>query len=108
MAATGWTTLVIAGLMETGWAIGLNYTQGFTRFVPSVVTVLFMIGSFCFLSRSLNELPVGTAYAVWTGIGIIGTVILGVILFGESRELLRILCILLILSGIIGLWAVTP
>ncbi|MCG7855179.1 MAG: multidrug efflux SMR transporter [Methanoregulaceae archaeon] len=106
MAAGAWITLVFAGLMETRWAIGLKYTQGFTRLVPSVVTVLFMIGSFYFLSRSLNELPVGTAYAVWTGIGIIGTVILGIVLFGESRELLRILCILLILSGIVGLWAV--
>jgi quaternary ammonium compound-resistance protein SugE len=108
MAAGAWITLVVAGLMETGWAIGLKCTQGFSRLVPSVVTVLFMVGSFYFLSRSLNELPVGTAYAVWTGIGIVGTVILGILLFGESREVLRILCILLILSGIVGLWVVTP
>jgi quaternary ammonium compound-resistance protein SugE len=107
MAAGAWITLVVAGLMETGWAIGLKCTQGFSRLVPSVVTVLFMVGSFYFLSRSLNELPVGTAYAVWTGIGIIHTIILGILLFGESRGMLRILCLLLILSGIAGLWAVT-
>jgi quaternary ammonium compound-resistance protein SugE len=86
MAAGAWTTLVVAGLMETGWAIGLKCTQGFSRLIPSVVTALFMVGSFYFLSRSLNELPVGTAYAVWTGIGIVGTVILGILLFGESRR----------------------
>jgi quaternary ammonium compound-resistance protein SugE len=108
MAAGAWLMLVVAGLMETGWAVGLKYTQGFTRPLPSVATVLFMIGSFFFLYRSLNELPVGTAYAVWTGIGIIGTVLFGIFFFGESRELIRILCILLILSGIIGLWVVTP
>ena len=103
MALTAWTSLVIAGLMETGWAIGLKYTEGFTRLLPSAVTVALMAGSFYFLSQSLRELPIGTAYAVWTGIGAVGTVILGILLFGESRDIARILFLMLIITGIFGL-----
>ncbi len=103
MAVNAWLSLLVAGIMETGWAVGLKYTEGFSRLVPSVVTIALMAGSFYFLSKSLSDLPIGTAYAVWTGIGAVGTVILGMYLFGESRDLLRILCLLLIISGIIGL-----
>ena len=103
MALNAWLSLAVAGIMETGWAIGLKYTEGFSQLLPSVVTIALMGGSFYFLSKSLETLPVGTAYAVWTGIGAVGTVILGIALFGESRDLLRILCLLFIISGIIGL-----
>lgn len=103
MAVNAWLSLVVAGIMETGWAIGLKYTEGFSQLLPSVVTIALMGSSFYFLSKSLETLPVGTAYAVWTGIGAVGTVILGIVLFGESRDTLRILCLLLIISGIIGL-----
>ena len=98
-----WGHLFVAGLFEVSWAIGLKYTEGFTKLWPSVGTGLAMLLSFYFLSQSLKTLPVGTAYAVWTGIGAAGTVILGIVLFGESRELLRILCIVLIVAGIVGL-----
>ncbi|GAB7015028.1 quaternary ammonium compound efflux SMR transporter SugE [Methanogenium cariaci] len=107
MTVNAWISLLVAGAMETGWAIGLKYTEGFSRLVPSVVTIALMAGSFYFLSKSLTDLPIGTAYAVWTGIGAVGTVILGIYLFGESRDLLRILCLLLIISGIIGLKVVS-
>lgn len=103
MTLNAWLSLLVAGIMETGWAVGLKYTEGFTQLLPSVLTIALMGGSFYFLSKSLETLPIGTAYAVWTGIGAVGTVILGILLFGESRELLRILCILLVISGIIGL-----
>ena len=107
MVVNAWLSLLVAGIMETGWAVGLKYTEGFSRLIPSVVTIALMAGSFYFLSKSLNDLPIGTAYAVWTGIGAVGTVILGIYLFGESRDLLRILCLLLIISGIIGLKVVS-
>jgi quaternary ammonium compound-resistance protein SugE len=103
MAQNAWLFLLAAGIMETGWAVGLKYTEGFTRLLPSVFTIALMGGSFYFLSKSLQALPIGTAYAIWTGIGAVGTVIVGIILFGESRELLRILCLLLIISGVFGL-----
>lgn len=108
MAATAWVILIIAGLMETGWAVGLKYTEGWTKVLPSAATVILMAGSFYLLSKSLEELPVGTAYAVWTGIGAIGTVIIGMLVLGESRDVLRVLCILLIVAGIIGLMVVSP
>lgn len=108
MVPTAWIYLFIAGLMETGWAIGLKYTEGWTKFWPSVGTVVLMAGSFYLLSRSLEDLPVGTAYAVWTGIGAVGTVIIGMLVLGESRDTLRILCLLLIVSGIVGLKIVSP
>lgn len=103
-----WTYLFIAGLLEVVWAIGLKYTEGFSRLLPSAVTVAAMIASFYFLAQALKTLPVGTGYAVWTGIGAVGTAIAGMILFGESREVARILCILLIVAGIIGLKFTSP
>jgi len=88
---------------ECGWAIGLKYTEGFTRLVPSLLTVAAMALSFWLLSAAMKTIPVGTAYAVWTGIGAVGVAILGMALFGESREMVRIICLLLIVSGILGL-----
>jgi quaternary ammonium compound-resistance protein SugE len=108
MMQNAWLLLFIAGLMETGWAIGLKYTEGFTKFWPSVGTLALMAGSFYLLSKSLEDLPVGTAYAVWTGIGAAGTVIIGMIILGESRDVLRILCLLLIVAGIVGMKVLTP
>ncbi len=96
-------TLFFAGILEAGWAIGLKYTEGFTRVWPSVATLVLMGGSIYLLSRSLTGLSLGTAYAVWTGIGAVGTVIAGLVLFDESRSALRLLCILLIVAGIVGL-----
>ncbi len=98
-----WIYLVIAGVFEVGWAMGLKYSQGFTRFLPSILTVIGMIASFYFLSLSLKSLPIGTAYAIWTGIGTIGTVLLGILLFKEPVNLMRIVCIVLIVSGVVGL-----
>ncbi len=107
MTISAWATLLVAGLMETGWAVGLKYSDGFTRLIPSLLTVGLMAGSFYFLSLSLRDLPLGTSYAVWTGIGAIGTVLLGMVLFGESRETARLLCLFLIVAGILGLRFVT-
>ncbi len=98
-----WTYLLIAGMLEIGWAIGLKYTEGWTRLWPSIGTGLTMIASFYFLSLALRTLPVGTAYAVWTGIGAAGTALLGMFLLGESRDLIKIVCIMLIISGVTGL-----
>jgi quaternary ammonium compound-resistance protein SugE len=98
-----WTYLVIAGLLEIGWAVGLKYTESFSRLWPSVATVCAMIASFAFLSAALKTIPIGAGYAVWTGIGAAGTAIIGIIFFGESRETLRILCLLLIITGVVGL-----
>jgi quaternary ammonium compound-resistance protein SugE len=98
-----WIFLGIAGLFECAWAIGSKYTEGFTRLWPSIFTIVAMIVSFQLLSLSMKSIPVGTAYAVWTGIGAVGVALLGMVLFGESREFMRILCILLIVSGVIGL-----
>jgi quaternary ammonium compound-resistance protein SugE len=98
-----WVYLVIAGIFEMVWAVGLKYTEGFTRLLPSAATIAAMVLSFVFLSQALKSLPVGTAYAVWTGIGAAGTAVLGIVLFGESRDVLRILCLSLIVIGIIGL-----
>lgn len=98
-----WTMLFVAGLLEIGWAIGLKYTDGFTRLMPSVLTIISMIASVLLLGLSLKTLPVGTAYAVWTGIGTVGTAILGIWLLGDPATILRIVCIGLIVAGIIGL-----
>jgi quaternary ammonium compound-resistance protein SugE len=98
-----WLYLILAGLLEVGWALGLKYTEGFTKLTPSIFTVAAMIGSFALLGQALRVLPIGTAYAIWTGIGAVGTAILGIVLFDEPRDLARILCILLIVVGIIGL-----
>lgn len=98
-----WVYLFIAGLFEIGWAIGLKYTEGFTRIVPSTLTAVSMIASVLLLGLALRELPVGTGYAVWTGIGTVGTAILGIYLFGEPATAARLACIALIVSGIAGL-----
>ena len=103
-----WLALVIAGIFETGWAIGLKYTEGFTRLVPSVLTLIAMAISFVLLAWSLKTLPVGTAYAIWTGIGALGTAMLGIALFNEPATVMRLLCIGLILSGIVGLKVFSP
>lgn len=103
-----WIMLIIAGLFEMGWAIGLKYSQGFTKPIPSVLTIIGMIASFYFLSLSLKSLPLGTAYAIWTGIGTVGTVIFGIILFKEPADIIRLVCIGFIVIGIVGLKVVTP
>ncbi|WP_018239506.1 quaternary ammonium compound efflux SMR transporter SugE [Ensifer sp. BR816] len=98
-----WFTLLLAGLLEIGWAIGLKYTDGFTRLTPTVLTVGSMILSIALLGLAVRTLPLGTAYAVWTGIGTIGTVVLGIILFAEPMTVARLGCIGLIVAGIAGL-----
>ncbi|WP_374434627.1 multidrug efflux SMR transporter [Tabrizicola sp.] len=98
-----WVIVVIAGLMETGWALGLKYSEGFTRLVPSVVTIVLALGSFYLLSVAMKSLPVGTAYAVWVGIGAVGTAIAAVFLFQEPVNLMRVMGVLLILAGIAAL-----
>jgi quaternary ammonium compound-resistance protein SugE len=104
----GWILLLLAGLMEVGWAVGLKYTEGFTRPLPTALTVASMVASLGLLGLSLKTLPLGTAYAVWTGVGTVGTVVLGIILLGEEASLLRIACIGLIVAGIVGLKLVSP
>lgn len=98
-----WGYLAIAGLFEIGWAIGLKYSDGFSKPFPSVLTVAAMGLSIWFLAIAMRTIPIGTAYAVWTGIGAIGVAILGMLLFGESREFIRLACLFLIIAGIIGL-----
>ena len=102
-----WIYLTVAGLLEIGWAIGLKYTEGFTRLLPSLWTIASMILSVVLLGLALKTLPVGTAYAVWTGIGAVGTAALGIYLFAEPATALRLISIGLILSGIVGLKLVT-
>ena len=103
-----WALLFLAGLFEIGWAVGLKYTDGFTRPWPTIGTALAMIMSVVLLALAVRTLPIGTAYAVWTGIGAAGTVILGIALFGEPATLLRLLFVGLIVAGIVGLKLVTP
>ena len=98
-----WIYLVVAGVFEIGWAIGLKFTEGFSRLWPSAWTIVAMIASFVFLAQALKHLPLGTAYAVWTGIGAAGTAVLGIILFDESRDVVRLFCLGLVLLGIFGL-----
>lgn len=98
-----WLILFVAGLLEVGWAVGLKYTEGFTRLVPTLFTGFFLVASMVLLGVAVRTLPLGTAYAVWTGIGTIGTVILGVVLFDEPATTLRLVCIGLIVAGIVGL-----
>ncbi|OMG53083.1 QacE family quaternary ammonium compound efflux SMR transporter [Azonexus hydrophilus] len=107
-SGVAWIILAIAGLCEIGWAVGLKYTEGFSRLWPSVWTVIAMVASVALLGWSLKVLPLGTAYAVWTGIGAVGTAILGIYLFGESREVARLVSIGLIVAGIVGLKLLTP
>jgi quaternary ammonium compound-resistance protein SugE len=102
-----WLMLVLAGLLEIGWAIGLKYTEGFTRLLPSVATIAAMAASMTLLGLAARTLPIGTAYAVWTGIGTVGTALLGIALFGEPATFLRLLFVSLIVIGIGGLKWVT-
>lgn len=98
-----WVVLFVAGLLEIGWAVGLKYTAGFTRLWPSVATGLAMVGSMALLGVALRSLPLGIAYATWTGIGTVGTAVLGIVLFREPATALRMVCMALIVAGIIGL-----
>lgn len=103
-----WGILVLAGLFEVGWAIGLKYTEGFTRLWPTVWTVLAMIVSLYLLGLAMKSLPVGTAYAVWVGVGAVGTVILGIVLLGDPANTARIVSVALIIAGLIGLKLSSP
>ncbi|MDX5423043.1 MAG: multidrug efflux SMR transporter [Hymenobacteraceae bacterium] len=98
-----WIYLILAGICEIGWAFGLKYSEGFTKLGVSAVTVFVMILSFVLLSQAMRHLPLGTAYAIWTGIGAAGTAILGIVFLNEPRDAIRIFCILLIITGVIGL-----
>ena len=103
-----WIVLLLAGVFEVAWAVGLKYTEGFTRLGPTLWTVAAMALSLALLGFALRTLPLGTAYAVWTGVGTVGTALLGIWLFGESADLPRLLCILLIVAGIAGLKLLSP
>ena len=103
-----WTLLLVAGLLEVGWAVGLKYTAGFTRPLPTTLVLACMAASVWLLAIALRSIPVGTGYAVWTGIGAVGTAVLGMILFGESRDAVRLGCIALIVAGIAGLKLFSP
>jgi len=103
-----WITLVAAGLFEIGWALGLKFSDGFTRPWPSIATVVAMAISIGLLAMSLKAVPLGTAYAIWTGIGAVGTVILGITLFGEPADVARVVCIVLIVMGMVGLRIASP
>ena len=103
-----WIILFVAGLCEVGWAVGLKYADGFTRPVPSLITLGFLTASMGLLAMAVRSLPLGTAYGVWTGIGVVGTVILGIVLFKEPVTAARLICLGLILTGITGLKLTTP
>ena len=98
-----WFYLVTAGVFECGWAVGLKYSDGFTKPVPTILTLAAMVISVWLLSIAMRTIPVGTAYAIWTGIGAVGVAILGIVMFGESRDIVRVLSLFLIIAGIIGL-----
>jgi quaternary ammonium compound-resistance protein SugE len=98
-----WLVLILAGLLEIGWAVGLKFTDGFSRLGPTIACVLAVVGSLGLLGVAIRDLPLGTAYAVWTGIGTVGTAVAGMILFDESADLLRLACIGLIVAGMVGL-----
>lgn len=98
-----WIWLIVAGLLEIAWAIGLKYTDGFSRLWPTLWTVLLMLGSFWCLAQAVKALPLGTSYAIWTGIGAVGTAIAGIILFKEPATAARLVCMVLIVAGIAGL-----
>ncbi len=98
-----WIILTIAGIFECAWAIGLKYTEGFSRPLPSILTLVAMAVSVLLLALAMKTIPVGTAYAIWTGIGAVGVAVLGMVLFGESRDVARLVCLALIVSGIVGL-----
>ncbi len=103
-----WFYLLVAGLLEVAWAIGLKQSAGFSKLWPSVWTIVAMIASFSLLASALKTIPVGTGYAVWTGIGTVGTIIVGIVFLGEARDAARLACLALIVSGIIGLKLVSP
>lgn len=103
-----WIYLVAAGLTEIIWAVGLKHSDGFKKLWPSIFTVIMMLLSFVLLSQAMRKLPLGTAYAVWTGIGAVGTVIYGMVRLNEPRDVARIVCVAVIVGGIIGLKALTP
>ena len=98
-----WIYLIVAGLLEVGWAIGLKYTAGFTRLWPSMATLAAMVVSFALLAQAIKTIPLGTGYAVWTGIGAAGTAIFGMMFLNEPRDVARVLCLVLIVAGVIGL-----
>ncbi len=104
----GWVSLMMAGVLEIVWALGLKYSDGFTRLWPSVLTLTAIAMSFALLGLSLKSVPFGTAYAVWTGIGAVGAAVTGIMLFGESADLARVACLVLIVAGTAGLRLVTP
>ena len=108
VAKMAWAVLIVAGLFEVGWAIGLKYTEGFTRFWPTVFTVVSMVISLGLLGLAMKSLPVGTAYAVWVGVGAVGTVLLGILLLGEPVSIARLASVSLILAGIVGLKLSSP
>jgi len=103
VAVTGWIYLLLAALFEIGWAIGLKYTDGFTRPLPSLLTAASMVASLALLGLAVKTLPLGTAYAIWTGIGVVGTVAFGAVLLGEPANAMKIACVALILLGVAGL-----
>jgi len=103
LLSSGWFFLIIAGILEISWAIGLKYSEGLTKLKPTIFTIIAMILSFVFLAKAVEKMPVGTAYAIWTGIGAVGTAILGMILFKEPATAIRMVCMLLIVAGIVGL-----
>ena len=107
MSRVAWGLLLVAGLFEVGWAVGLKYTDGFTRLVPTIATAVALVASMALLGLAVRTLPLGTAYAVWTGIGTVGTAVLGMALFGEPASAPRLACIGLIVAGIVGLKLVT-
>ncbi len=98
-----WIWLIIAGALEVAWAVGLKYADGFTKLWPSVITVALMLASFWCLAQAVKGLPLGTSYAIWTGIGAVGTAVFGILLFKEPATVARLLCMLLIVAGIVGL-----
>jgi quaternary ammonium compound-resistance protein SugE len=100
---TAWFILLVAGIFETAWAVSMKYSQGFTKLLPGILTIIFALISMGLLAYSLKTLPVGSAYAVWTGIGAVGTAILGIYLFNESKDFVRIFFIFLIIIGLVGL-----
>ena len=100
---TAWMVLLVAGVLETAWAVGLKYTQGFARLWPSVGTGVAAVASMVLLAMAVKVIPVGTGYAVWTGIGAVGTAVIGMVWLGESRDVLRVLCLGLIIAGVLGM-----
>jgi quaternary ammonium compound-resistance protein SugE len=106
--SSAWTLLIVAGLLEVVWAVGLKYTEGFTRMLPSAITLTAMVVSIVLLGRALQTIPVGTGYAVWTGIGAVGTALVGILVLGEPRDFGRLVSLVAIIGGIVGLKLASP